>query len=277
MAYASQQTPSNNYFCCGNPWDDIFGSTDNQVESPQTQQAQAPKPQSQDWNNPFNNTYAPYNEKDETRMTDESVDRSVTGDARSIGSRRSTDTMSTATRRKAYVPKTYNLDAKSLADIEREDHARTKALRLQEGWATSGDFAQAEGASVLTSDHLARKHELKQTFASPEVASKTAAVNAAVKELKELRRHQVSMKKTETTREKKELTPEDIRDPETVPGMKCKSDVEMEEEAKTKAFQMISNGQYQYDQRAGQAMWSTTTKSSVTRKSSVQGKVQEIV
>lgn len=210
-------------------------------------------------------------------MSDESVDRSVTGDARSLGSRRSNDTMSTATRREVYVPKTNNLHGKSLKDIEREDYARSRAQRLQEGWATSGDFAEAEGASVLTSDHMVRKHELKQTFASPEVTAKTAAVNAAVMEIKELRKHQVSMKKTETTREKKELTPEDVRDPETVPGMKCKVDIEMEEEAKTKAFQMISNGQYQYDQRAGQAIWSTTTKSRVTRKGSGQGKVQEIV
>jgi hypothetical protein len=276
MAYASQQTPNTNYFCCGNPWDDIFGSTDNQVDSPQTQQAQAPKPQTQDWNDPFNTTYAPYNERDETRMSDESVDRSVTGDARSMGSR-SADTMSTATRRKTYVPKTSNLEGKSLADIEREDHARSRALRMQEGWAASGDFAEEEGASVLTSGYMARKHKLKQTFDQPEVATKTAAVNAAVKELKELRKHQASMKKTETTREKKELTPEDVRDPETVPGMKCRSDVEMEEEAKIKAFQMISNGQYQYDQRAGMAMWSTTTKSNVTRKTSIKGKVQEIV
>lgn len=272
MAYNQQQ--GTNYFCCGNPWDDIFGASNNPAEAQQVPEQKAP---TQDWNNPFGNTFEPYNQVDDARSTDGSLShvRSVGGDARSVDSRRSADVRSAASRSHASTySRSSNLDGKSLKDIEREDYARTRALKLHSALAQNDDTPEAPGASVLASTYMARKHEAKRTFDDPEVSAKTAAVNAAVRDLKELKAHQEEMRMTQTTRPKKELTPEDVRDPDTVPGMKCKMDVEKEEEAKVKAFQMISNGKYQFDENAGLAIFSTN-RSRVTRNEN--SKIQAIV
>lgn len=251
MANYQQKTTGMNYFCCGNPWDDIFGSS-NQTS------AESQKPQQvQDWNNPFSQPYQP---NDEARHFD-NANRTDGGDTRSVGSG-------------GYAYRKSNLDGKSLKDIEREDHARIRAMRLQESMIENGAIGRAEGASVLSSEALAYKHERKRTFDDPEVAAKTAAVNRAVQEIKILKGHQQSVAKTETTRPKKELTPEDVRDPETIPGMKCKVDIDKEEEAKKKAFEMITTGNYQYDSKGGIAVWSKDDTKVVRRD---KCKVQEIV
>jgi hypothetical protein len=291
MATTNQQTAGQNYFCCGNPWDDIFGST-NQPEA--QVEVNTPKSQPQDFNNPFAQTYSPYGHNtnpntpsvssnsygDEVRYSDEhhTAGRSVVShDTRSVASRRSTDTRSTASHRSGQSAgsRSSAFHGKSLQDIEREQKSKARALRLQEAMIDE-DRDTLVGASVLTSEKTQWKLEAKQKLANPEIHSKTSAVNAKVQEIKELKRHQLSVEKTETSRPKKELTPEDVRDPETVPGMKCKMDVDKEEDAKKKALGMINSGKYKYDERAGNAMWSqTTTGKVVTRKG--QAKVQEIV
>jgi len=52
-----------------------------------------------------------------------------------------------------------------------------------------------------------------------------------------------------TTRKKKGLTPDDVRDPETVAGMKCKLEQDMEKEAEKKALKLA--GTHSYASRAG--------------------------
>ena len=82
------------------------------------------------------------------------------------------------------------------------------------------------------------------------------------------------IEKTETTRPKKELTPEDVRDPETVPGMVSKAGIAMEEDAKKKARIMISDGKYPYHEKAGHAIWSFHD---VNRIRKTDGKINPIV
>ena len=264
MAYnQQQQTSGANYFCCGNPWDDIFGSTENEVQPQQKAQ-----PQAQDWNNPFNNTYQTYNQADEVRSYDSQPADRGDGDVRSVGSRKSTGSQ---------YSRNSNLTGKSLADIEREDQARARAMYMQEQYMADGSIARSEGASVLTDDRLAVKHMSKQTYRDPEVSAKTSAVNRAVQALQQMKLVEKKVSKTETTRPKKEMTPEDVRDPETVTGMKCKVDITLEEEAKKKGLQMISNGEYPYDEHKGTAIWSTNSGgvNKVTRRA--KGNVSEIV
>lgn len=195
-----QQTSGFNFLCCGNPWDDIFGHSNENEQAAYSQ-----KVQGQDWNNPFNQSYQPYQQNDESRSLDQqSVDR-ADGDVRSIGS----------------------------GNLYELNHTR------------SGQ------ASVLSSNILKNKWERKGKFDDPEVSAKTSAVNRAVQAIQVMKNHENSVAKTETTRGKKELTPEDIRDPETVPGMKCQVDLQREDEAKKKAFEMITTGNYPYNAQGG--------------------------
>lgn len=45
-----------------------------------------------------------------------------------------------------------------------------------------------------------------------------------------------------STRAPKPLTPEDVRDPETVAGMKCQLDIDREDEARKKALRLLNEG-----------------------------------
>jgi len=68
--------------------------------------------------------------------------------------------------------------------------------------------------------------------------------------------HQIMLsKKTETTRGKI-ITPEDVRDPETVPGMKCQEDVDEEEDAQRRALTMLMSDLYRFNPKAGYACFS---------------------
>lgn len=232
MAYYQQPQPtqqsnqpqqdyqSTSYMCCGNPFVDFFDTPSAEVQNTPQKQVQT-----QNWNNPFNGSYEPY----EGRHIEDDQSKSRAGeDVRSVGTRYS---------------------------------------------AASSDGTK--NLSVLATDKAARKVARKQTMIrQPEVQAKSAAVNSAVVALQKLKRDKKAVAKTQTTRPKKELTPEDVRDPETIPGMKSKVDVSKEEEAKTKAFQMISNGEYRFDPRAMIASW-TGSGRAITKKD--KANVQEIV
>ena len=154
-----------------------------------------------------------------------------------------------------------------------EEDVRSVGTRYTNYSAASSDGTK--NLSVLATDKAARKVARKQTMIrQPEVQAKSAAVNSAVVAIQKLRRDKKAVAKTETTRTKKELTPEDVRDPESIPGMKSKTAVSQEEEAKTKAFQMISNGEYKFDPRAMIASW-TGSGRAITKKDKTN--VQEIV
>lgn len=251
----TQQQPQQNvagssYICCGNPFGDLFDTpTPTQNATPQKQQ------QTQDWNNPFQNSHSPSSNDERRHLEDASR---ADEDVRSIGTRRSThstgtrrSTYSTGTRRSTHSAVSSHADGKSLTDIEREEFAKKRALRLQESLVTHGDYHSNTHTSVLATDKAARKMARKQTqLRQPEVNAKSAAVNTAVLNMKKLKKDQKAVEMTETTRPKKEMTDEDVRDPETVPGMKSKVDIKKEEEAKTQTLQMISNGEYKFDPRA---------------------------
>lgn len=83
------------------------------------------------------------------------------------------------------------------------------------------------------------------------------------------------IKRTETTRAKKELTAEDVRDPDTIPGMKLQSDIDKEEKAKNSATLMISSGRFPHDKKAGTAFYTLEQRQKQVRRT--DGKINAIV
>jgi len=156
-----------------------------------------------------------------------------------------------------------------LRDIEREDKAKSRALKLQEALSSAGQQPKTHAASVLASDYAAQKFEMRQKGQDKDISKKTSRVNAAVQAIKDTRKHITNVLRTETTRPRKPKNPEEI------PDLKARSDLDDEEEAKKKSLYMISSGHYHYDERAGVAMWTANDASKNTRKTS--GNVQAIV
>mmetsp|Transcript_25350 Transcript_25350/g.31237 ORF Transcript_25350/g.31237 Transcript_25350/m.31237 type:complete len:251 (-) Transcript_25350:129-881(-) len=238
----AQNISGMNYFCCGNTLDNFFGC-------PQSERAASQeypeKTEQQDWNDPFHASYQPY-QNDETRFADESqsMTRSLNNDSRSIGSRGSRGSIKS---RRSTDSKVSNLEGKTLKDIEREDQARVRAMQLSE--------------SLMQSDSKPGLRKSKQ-LVNRETNQKLLAIKNSI----ELQKKQQIVKQTETSREKKGLTPEDVRDPETVPGMRCKMDIDREEESKKKALDMISNGHYPYDKKAGIAIYMANESRNNTRR-----------
>jgi len=247
---------SNEYFCCGvpqNPWDDIFGNGATQPVAQQGKSEQA-------WDNPFD-LAAPATQTPQYRQ-----------DARSIGSstltydRSVADTRSVGTR--SYDSRDSNLTNKSLKDIEREEKARKRAMLLSETLMETGDLQKGmEKPKPLGLDRgvmgpaaAAMILEKKGLSKSPD---EKTLVNKAAMSTKRKLWHLI--KRTETTRPKKELTPEDVRDPDTVPGMKLQVDVEKEEKAKNQATLMISSGRYAHNEKAGTAFYTPFERESVNR------------
>lgn len=280
------QSPSGlGYICCvgGSPWDDIWGSS-NETNTPV-------KSPPQDFNNPFSH-FEPDKRSDESLSTN----RSPYTDARSVASHtvtgqsvaghsaasqsvasQSTAGLSIGTRRKRTPPskKNTDLDGKTLRDVEREDKAKSRALKLQEALSSAGQQPKTHAASVLASDYAAHKFELRQKGQDKDISKKTSRVNAAVQAIKDTRKHIEAVGKTETTRPQRPLTADDMRDTESVSGMKGHNDIELEEEARKKGLYMISSGQYHYDEKAGVALWTSNDRNNNIRKTS--GNVQEIV
>lgn len=260
------------YFCCGvtSPWDDIFGETATH---------QVPQEQNKtDWNNPF--AAAAPQVSPETR-SEQYDSRSVGGystDARSVGTYNSghagtvtsvgsgtagtvtsvgsgtagtVTSVGSATYRKVDPPKntSSSMVGKSLRDIEREEKARKRALKMSEGLMVTNksNDGPSRGAMILTQG---------STFDSSPSTYKSEEKALAKKVDRILsQKTQVEVARTETSRKNRERTAEDVRDPETVRGMKAPIDVYNEKMAKKQSALMISSGKFPYNENAGIAIW----------------------
>lgn len=241
---------SNSYFCCGvptNPFDDIFcGGATQPVAQDQV------KP---DWDNPFG--VAPPQQS--PPMDARSVDTSGTG-ARSSGQNGDVRSVGSSV---SYSSKASNLAHKSMKEISREEKARKRALFLAETLMETGKL-EGENTQKKTSIGLSgnamtamqaesilemnRSGDKGQGMDDRALAAKAARILAL--------KVKSQIDKTETSREEKSKTPEDVRDPETVPGMVSRAGIAMEEDAKMRARSMISDGKYPHHEKAGIAVWS---------------------
>lgn len=107
--------------------------------------------------------------------------------------------------------------------------------------------ARQEENVELKNNHMMMNHRLD---------ARALAARDAAHRSRMLRQQALLAKRTESTRPKKEVTPSDVRDPETAAGMKSPVEVELEEAAKNQACAMLNDEQYKFNYKAGIAAFS---------------------
>lgn len=238
---------STNFLCCGaptNPWDSIFCGGGEATQPVAYEQKQ-------NWDNPFG--VAPPQQA--SILDARSVDSSGTG-GRSTGTYG--DTRSTGSTGTTLTNKTFK-------DISREEKARKRAVFLSENLMRSESPEPEKGAgprkkpsvglsgSAMSAVHAEMIMDNNKGATTANVDDRVLATQVAAALARKIKGQ---IDKTETTRPKKDLAPEDVRDPETVPGMVSKAGIALEEDARKKARTMISSGKYPYHEKAGNAVWS---------------------
>jgi len=137
-------------------------------------------------------------------------------------------------------------------------------LALEEHLIMNMDTSHDDSATsqkTMTKPLTARQEEnLKLTnkhmMLNPVLNARAQAAKDAADRSKTLRTHALLAKKTETTRPKREVTPSDVRDPETVAGMKSPVDITLEEAAEKQASAMLNDDRYRFSYNARYAAFS---------------------
>jgi len=275
-----QKNSNLNYLCCGldqgSPWEDIFGGGSSQNTARSSEQKILE--QVQDWSNPFdavrNNQRREIKnqQSDESRSIDEGYSRKAADDphtgrsgyrhqsqgSRSVGSGygsgRQHHSYQASDEGNHSVGSGY---ASNRARAEQNPHSRPTALTMHEEMVINGDISHDSSSSRLpmtTTQQIQLSMKTQNEHRRVLTEDNTIlAKKAAIARSKTLRHQIMLAKKTETTRRKKDVSPEDVRDPETVPGMKCHVDVETEEAAQTRALTMLVEEEYKFNPKAGLA------------------------
>lgn len=244
------------YLCCGaaNPWEDMFGSAE--AELPTGPTGQKNMKQVQDWNNPFSPNYQgpqdppgvvtptasyTYDAYEENRVEPSSPTRSITSQNRSavpnspqglvvgqhppeeasvihsVGS----DTITSGRSRKttSTMPTFVDEEDLSAIDKKRKIVAKHKALKMQER-LMNGDGVE-----------IRKKPKSKEE-------------NERMKQAKLVRENIEQLAKTQTSRKKAQLTEDDVRDPESIAGMKSRDEIDKEKTAQRRSQQMLDYNQF---------------------------------
>jgi hypothetical protein len=195
----------------------------------------------QDWSNPFDffSSPAPTEAPPATTTTHTSNSNSpMEDDARSITSNGTRGSVNTRSSVGGYSA---NTDYRERINKSRDDYAQQRALEMSHQMDADGSMppsSQTTLATPMTPKQSQQKLQGGSISSAP--TSKKVNRTASVREkLASFRLTKKLTSKTETTRPKKPLTDEDVRDPETVPGMKSKSDITMEETAQERALMMV--------------------------------------
>jgi hypothetical protein len=262
------------YFCCHpaeNPWDNIFGCGGTHSISSETIPVSQDQFKSQDWNNPFGTDRSTV-----ASSQSQSQSQVYKPDSRSIGSYDySTSRLSdyddrldvNSTKKKVTFkePHFENISPSFSSRKHMDLHSF-----LDQGFdAKSKECRQGLGPIVIT-EKMEKKLNKRGLVVSPVEGKRFVKKDS----LSIKRKLQLLVMRTETSRPKKELTPEDVRDPETVPGMKLLVDIEKENQAKERAATMISSGEYLHNEKAGVAIYSLSDRGQVNR---TDAKVNPIV
>ena len=129
---------------------------------------------------------------------------------------------------------------KSGMDVYRERGAESRALSLLDQ-AVSGtvpqNFKPTGSLASLTAGQLERyEKKLAELKAKEKEPYRKRSASFAAYQCKE--------KLAESTRPRKPKTAEDVRDPETISGMKCKLHWDREKYAKSKALRLLNEGYF---------------------------------
>lgn len=140
-----------------------------------------------------------------------------------------------------------------------------RALELQEQYIRNTDIPHDDSGTsrgTMTTEKMTKRQKENQRskdrhiMLNRELSARALAARDAANRSKSLRQQALLVKHTESTRAKKGVTSSDVRDPETVAGMKCQVDVELEEAAKKQACAMLNDHQYKFNCKAGLAAFS---------------------
>lgn len=145
------------------------------------------------------------------------------------------------------------------------DYTNNRALELQHhvimnteiSQSSSYDSRKTKSSKGATSRQLQNKKLIdKHLMINRQLSERAFARREAAYKSKAIRQQALLVKNTESTRTRKQVTPADVRDPETVAGMKCQVEIELEEAAKKQAVAMLNDEQYRFNQKAGIAAFS---------------------
>jgi len=150
------------------------------------------------------------------------------------------------------VTQTYNNRALAL----QEQIISTTTISREED-DVDGDFSRKIMKKPLKGRKLENQNlKDKHLMLNRKLNERALASKEAADRSKALRQQVLLVKHTESTRTVKNLSPVDVRDPETVAGMKCQVDVELEEVARKQAVSMLNDDQFTFNEKAGIAAFS---------------------
>lgn len=140
-------------------------------------------------------------------------------------------------------------DFKSQTALDVERGANMRALRLMDDAIAGEAHKPTHPQPLRTGAKTARKAAIEKYEMEKEERHKIQAM------LKEVKKHEKEsqpkklvrdkkMEKMATTTRKIKLKPEDVRDPETVAGMKCELEIEREKHAEEKALKLVESHDY---------------------------------
>mmetsp|Transcript_8058 Transcript_8058/g.15178 ORF Transcript_8058/g.15178 Transcript_8058/m.15178 type:complete len:272 (+) Transcript_8058:154-969(+) len=266
------------YFCCQgpeNPWDNIFGCGGTQsVTSATYSVSNSQFKVAQDWNNPFSSSSISSHGsagRPEARSIS-SYDQYVTTSSRNGDNEDRVDVQSAKKKVTFKEPHFENMSP---------SFSRKKGTVINTYFDQMCDSDSSDNNDSNDGDDNHKK--IMMTGKMDKKLKKRGLVRSPIDGNKFVKKDSLSIKRklqllvmrTETTRPKKELTPEDVRDPETVPGMKLLVDIEKEKKAQERATTMISTDEFLHDEKAGAALYTLSSDRGQVRR--INGKVNPIV
>lgn len=258
-----KQVGGHNYLCCGitNPFDDMWGG--GEAEYPTNPAGQDNMKQVQDWNNPFAPNYQgpqdppgvvtptasfTYDAYEEHRAEPSSPTRSVTSQTRSVVSNSPQGlVVGSHPPEDASVIHSVGSGSETVASRTSRTVSSKKTTSTMRSFVDDEDLSALDKKRKIVAQHKAMKMQerlLNGDGVELKKKPKSKEENERVKQAKQVRESYALLAKTETTRKKRELTDDDVRDPESISGMKSSDDIDREKTAQRRSQQMLDYNQF---------------------------------
>lgn len=276
MTQSRQGSTGMNFLCCGlaeqaGDISEMFRATQQKVMPTNNNHISNGQPeQEQDWSNPFaymrqeqHNGEIPnfaQPPQEERSVVTHSPRRSVENRDYAEGEENSG----------IYGPGRYDGNVRvGSRRVRRAAHVSSKdnrALALQEQYIMTTEISHDSSESsksimtiekrMTTRQKENQNSKDKHMMINRQLSARALVAREAAHRSRTLRQQALLVKNTESTRPKKTVTSSDVRDPETVAGMKCQVEVELEVAARKQACAMLNDDQYRFNYKAGLAAFS---------------------
>lgn len=238
-------------------WNNPFG--------PNYQGPQDNMKQGQDWNNPFAPNYQgpqdppgvvtpnasfTYDAYEEHRAEPSSPTRSVTSQTRSVVSNSPQGLVVGSHQHPpedASVIHSVGSGSETIASRTSRTVSSKKTTSTMRSFVDDEDLSALDKKRKIVAKHKAMKMQerlLNGDGVEFKKKPKSKEENERVKQAKQVRESYELLAKTETTRKKRELTEDDVRDPESISGMKSRDDIDREKTAQRRSQQMLDYNQF---------------------------------